>query len=63
MVSNSDERLMSVDEVATMLGYHRRTVYMKVEANEIPHIRIGKSIRFSRADLTEWLDARKEKVA
>ena len=55
MASNTDDRMMTVDEVAALLGFHRVTVYDKVSRGEIPHIRIGRTIRFDRERLNEWI--------
>lgn len=55
MSSNADEKLLTVDEVADLLGFHRMTVYEKVNKGEIPHIRIGRTIRFSRPAIDQWL--------
>jgi excisionase family DNA binding protein len=55
MSSNTEERMLTVDDVATLLGFHRVTVYEKVGRGEIPHVRIGRAIRFDREVLSRWI--------
>jgi excisionase family DNA binding protein len=53
----ADDGVLDVDEVARLLRIGRNTVYELVGKNEIPHRRLGKQIRFSRAALMRWLDS------
>ena len=48
--------LMSIAEVATYLNMKQSTLYAYVERKQIPHIRIGKLIRFSQQQINVWLD-------
>lgn len=45
------EPLLSVREVAKLLGVSTATVYKLVEEGEIPHRRVRNSIRVRRGDL------------
>lgn len=63
MSSNKEARLLTVDEVAALLGFHRQTVYEKVASGEIPHIRIGRTVRFDQGELRRWLSDRTERAA
>jgi excisionase family DNA binding protein len=49
--------VLDVPHVAGLLGIGRNTVYDLVARNAIPHRRLGKQIRFSRAALMRWLDS------
>ena len=55
----SEENLpdvLTVDELAALLRLNRKTVYEAVARNEIPGCqRIGRSIRFSRQAVLNWL--------
>lgn len=62
MTGNTDERLLTVDDVAAMLRLKRQTIYNKVSANEIPHTKIGGALRFRRADIDAWLAANSEEA-
>ncbi|MGE0404512.1 MAG: helix-turn-helix domain-containing protein [Kofleriaceae bacterium] len=51
-----DERdVLDVPQVASLLRVGRNTVYALVAQNGIPHRRLGKAIRFSRAAVMSWL--------
>lgn len=47
--------VLDVPGVARLLGVGRNTVYALVAKNQIPHRRLGKQIRFSRAAVMQWL--------
>ena len=44
-----EDAVLDVPQVATLLGVGRNTIYTLVARNAIPHRRLGKAIRFSRA--------------
>ncbi len=48
-------QLLSVREVARLLGLCRASIYRLVERGELPAIRIGNSIRFLQDELSDWL--------
>lgn len=50
------DAVLDVEQVATLLRIGRNAVYDAVGRNEIPHRRIGKQIRFSRAAILRWLE-------
>ena len=50
-----DDAVLDVPQVATLLGVGRNTIYTLVARNAIPHRRLGKAIRFSRAAVMSWL--------
>jgi excisionase family DNA binding protein len=53
---NVDDRdVLDVPQVAQLLGVGRNTIYALVARNAIPHRRLGKTIRFSRAGVMSWL--------
>jgi excisionase family DNA binding protein len=52
----SDDDVLDVGGVVRMLHVGRNKVYELVGRNEIPHRRLGKQIRFSRAAIVRWLD-------
>jgi excisionase family DNA binding protein len=53
------EKLLTPDEVAILLDVKMSWVMDHVTRIEpiIPHLRIGKMIRFRRQDVTQWLDS------
>lgn len=49
--------VLDVPGAMAFLRLGRHAIYDGVSRNEIPHRRIGKHIRFSRAALIRWLDS------
>ena len=48
-------RLLTVEEVATLLRLSPRGVYNLVAARRIPHIKVGTRVRFKVEQVEEWL--------
>ena len=55
MESNTADRLLTAEEIADYLGYSVRTIYDKVQRDQIPHIRLGRTVRFRRAQIDAWI--------
>lgn len=49
--------VMDVAGVAEYLGFSPSTIYEKVQSKDIPHVRIGNSLRFPKAVIDRWLEA------
>jgi len=47
--------LLRPDEVARMLGVRRSSVYEYVRTGRLPHVRVGRHVRFLREDLEDWI--------
>jgi excisionase family DNA binding protein len=47
--------VIGADEVASLLGVDRKTVYAAARHGEIPHRRIGRRLLFERGSIVEWL--------
>jgi excisionase family DNA binding protein len=45
---------LNTKQAAEMLGWSVRTLYNK--ADEIPHVKVGKSLRFSERRLREYIE-------
>jgi excisionase family DNA binding protein len=52
--------LMTVVEVARWLRVHQRTVYRLVRQEDLPHVRVGRGLRFTRAEVEAWMRRRSE---
>lgn len=48
--------LMTIKELSNYLSIKEKTIYAKVEKNEITHYRIGKLIRFKKDEIDKWLE-------
>ncbi len=53
--SAAPEPTVSVKAAAAFLGVSRSLVYAWVERKQVPHYRLGRSIRFRLSELDEWL--------
>jgi len=49
-----DSRYLSIDDLSTYLGIKPKTLYARVK--EIPHYKVGRLIRFKRADVDAWME-------
>lgn len=52
------DQVMTVDEAAAFLRIGRNQLYDAIGRLEIPHRRIGRTIRLSRNALIQWLETR-----
>lgn len=53
-----DDQLVDVDGIASILGVSARTIYRLVESDGIPHMRVGKQLRFSVTDVLAAMNLR-----
>jgi excisionase family DNA binding protein len=51
-------RLLEANEVARYLGMRTDWVYREVRAGRLPHIRLGRAVRFRRESIEAWLESR-----
>ncbi len=54
------EPAMTVKEVATFLNVDEKTIYRLAQKGEVPGFKVAGAWRFQRADLQQWIDARKQ---
>ncbi|MFC9559910.1 helix-turn-helix domain-containing protein [Agromyces sp. NPDC056965] len=52
----SDERALTVKELAEHFGVHPSTIYVKANGGDIPAFRIGRSWRFYLSEVKAHLD-------
>jgi excisionase family DNA binding protein len=53
---------LNVQAIASYLRIRKSSVYSLVEKKGIPHYRIGRLVRFKKAEIDEWMDKQKEGV-
>lgn len=58
--SQPNGRLMTARQAAQFLSIGLRTLWSLTASNEIPHVRIRRSVRYDPADLARWIARRKE---
>ncbi|HKI85350.1 MAG TPA: helix-turn-helix domain-containing protein [Thermoanaerobaculia bacterium] len=49
------EPLLDANEAARLLHVPRSTLYELVRSRGLPHIRVGRHLRFTRSDLGAWV--------
>lgn len=51
------EKLIDYNALSEVTGIPLGTLYAKVHANEIPHVRLGpRTVRFLVADIAAWIE-------
>lgn len=53
----TDDRWLSVDEIAAYLGLSKDSVYGWVSAGRMPGHRVGRRWKFKRSEIDEWVRA------
>jgi excisionase family DNA binding protein len=51
----TDQRWLSVDEIAAHLGVQRDTIYGWITTRGLPAHRVGRLWKFNRAEVDEWV--------
>jgi excisionase family DNA binding protein len=54
------EPLLDAEAVARLLSVKPSWIYEAVRSRRIPHVKIGRHIRFIRSDLEVWIRDRRE---
>lgn len=56
MVSNGfEDRLLTARQAGEYLGFAEGTVRNKASRDEIPHVKLGRSLRFRKSELDRWI--------
>jgi PTS system nitrogen regulatory IIA component len=59
----TEERLMSIKEVAEYLQVDLSTLYLWSQRGQIPAMKVGKMWRYRRSEIDAWLDQRRNQSA
>lgn len=54
--------LMTVDELSAFLKISKPGIYRMIRSREVPFIRIGRRLRFSKSEIDQWLQKSKTDV-
>src|SRR3954451_20347004 len=54
-----NEPLLRPAEAAALLSVRTSWIYDAVRAGRLPHLRVGRRIRFTRGDLERWVSAQR----
>jgi len=52
------EKLLTIDELAKVLSVKKSTIYQWVHLELIPHMKVGRLLRFREEDIQKWLISR-----
>ena len=55
----SNEEILKLREVATLLKIGEKTVYSMTQTGELPAFKVRGQWRFSRADINAWIEQQK----
>lgn len=55
-VAEAVDRLLTPGQLAELLGVKCGTIYNWVHIGYVPHIKLGKLLRFRSSDILVWLD-------
>jgi excisionase family DNA binding protein len=47
---------LTIEEAAVLIGVKKSWLYERTRTNAVPHMKIGKYLRFDREELLAWLD-------
>ncbi len=52
--------LLTATQAAEALAISPRKLWSMTQSGQVPHIRLGRCLRYPAADLQRWIDARRE---
>lgn len=52
-------KLIKIDELSSLLGVAKNTLYDWCAVKKIPYIKLGKFLRFDAQDIENWLRAKR----
>ena len=57
MSTNDADKLLTAEEVADLMRVTRAWVYAETRRNAIPHLRLGRYVRYRRSAIEAWMQA------
>ena len=51
--------LVGIEEISDRLGVRPKTIYAWIHMRQIPHVKVGRLVKFDMADVNRWIEARK----
>lgn len=52
-------RIVDIVTAAEHCGLTQKTLYNYVSSKKVPHVKIGRAVRFELAELDKWLDEKR----
>jgi excisionase family DNA binding protein len=60
---SGDEVILVAAEVAALLRVTTAWVYAETRANRLPHVRLGRYVRYRESAIRAWLAAEEQRIA
>jgi excisionase family DNA binding protein len=66
MINNNNQTskdvklLLTIQEAAEALGISERKLWGMTDSREIPHVRLGRCLRYPVRELEQWIDENKK---
>ena len=54
-MNTADDKLLTADDVAELMRVTRAWVYAETRRNAIPHLRLGRYVRYRRTAIEAWM--------
>lgn len=58
-----DKRFLTVEELSCYIGTPVATLYTWTHQKKIPHLKLGRTLRFDRVEIDGWLESRRVALA
>ena len=62
MPSPATVTLLTVEDLAAHFKVKKRKIYQLVRDEGLPHVRMGRALRFDPAEVVRWLTSRREVI-
>jgi excisionase family DNA binding protein len=59
LIAAAEQLLLTAPEAAKALAISERTVWQLTKDGELPVVRLGRSVRYDRRDLLDYIEKRK----
>ncbi len=56
-----ERRFLGIEELEAYLGISKNTIYFWVWQRKIPHLKLGRLIKFDLRELEPWLEEKRKK--
>lgn len=54
------DKLLTVEQLSVLLGIQPSTIYKWTHEGFIPHVKLGRLVRFNEATVMKWVERRSE---
>ena len=57
-----EEKLLTINELINIVGFKKSTIYKFIKENKFPRpLKFGKSSRWAKSEINEWINNLKQK--